>query len=155
MAVAVSVAQYGGHYVPADTPEVSYAKQQFFAAYQAAASKAAPAGYGYGAPAPVAAASYAGGYGYGGSLDDGQSYPIAEPYIHQDPGYVHDASGEVYPAAEPYIHEDPGYVESYSAPAASYGAAPAAYAAPAVSYGKDICHNNYGSQVPCRDDKGY
>ena len=76
-----------------DTPEVNAAKNEFFRAYQAAASAAAasspnarfsaaaapaapaaqPISYAAAAPAASAVPNY----------DDGLTYPAAEPYVHQ------------------------------------------------------------------------
>ena len=75
-----------------DTPEVNAAKNEFFRAYQAASSAAAassPRAFGPSAPAapaaqsiPYAAAAPAASVG-GSIYDDGQTYPAAEPYVHQ------------------------------------------------------------------------
>ena len=62
-----------------DTPEVAAAKNEFYRAYQAAASAAAassPNARFDGATAPAAPAA-------GGIYDDGQTYPAAEPYVHE------------------------------------------------------------------------
>ncbi len=84
--LAFVVSTASAQYYLADTPEVAAAKQQFAAAYNAAARAAASA-------SPYASAHQA--TGAPADADPGQVYPEAVPYVHED-----------IPAL-PYVHEEP------------------------------------------------
>merc|ERR1711883_51681 len=144
-------------YYLADTLEVQAAKQQFAAAYNAAASRAA-------APQAVPA-----------GIEDPSNYsPAAEPYVHEEIAAVPYVHEEI--EAEPYVHIQ-GKNAAVSAPAqpaapayapvqpagnnynynlgfpgyAGYQPAAPAYqpAAPATFAG--TCYNWKGEGVPCRE----
>merc|ERR1712064_7631 len=144
-------------YYLADTPEVQAAKQQFAAAYNAAASRAA-------APQAVPA-----------GIEDPSNYsPAAEPYVHEEipaEEYVHIAGknaavaapaqpaapayAPVAPAAPAYAPVQaagPNYNLNFGFPGyAGYQPAAPAYqpAAPATFAG--TCYNWKGEGVPCRE----
>ena len=126
----------------ADTPDVQAAKAEFARAWNAAAARnAVPVGpvapvapYASVAPiAPVAPVAVAAGL-----FEDGETYPEALPYVHEEI------------AAEPYIH-----IAGPEAPAAPV--APVAPVAPiiantpiAYSATTGGCYNYKGEGVPCR-----
>merc|ERR1712064_190517 len=137
-------------YYLADTPEVQAAKQQFAAAYNAAASRAA-------APQAVPA-----------GIEDPSNYsPAAEPYVHEEipaEEYVHIAGknaavaapaqpaapayAPVAPAAPAYAPVQaagPNYNLNFGFP----GYAGYQPAAPATFAG--TCYNWKGEGVPCRE----
>ena len=116
----------------------------------------------YAAPIAAAPYDYNGLYAgvpainpYAYALNSGNVYPLAEPYIHQEPAnidvqiaaepYVHEEIPaepyvDVQVAAEPYIHQEPLPVAPVVAAPAYAAAAPAiayagAYAQPAVYAG--------------------
>merc|ERR1712158_297416 len=130
--LAVAASALPQYYI-ADTPEVQAAKAQFAAACNAVAPtpvdtfrSAAPV-----APvqhfAPVqqfAPAVQAAPVSYAGLYEDGETWPEAEPYIHEDI------------PAEAYVHIEPANVPYVAAPAAPVAApvqqyAPVQQAAPA------------------------
>merc|ERR1712083_343528 len=96
---SLAMASAAPQFYIADTPEVQAAKAQFAAAWNAAAQRNAVA------PVPVAAP-----VATAGLYEDGQTWPEAEPYVHEEI------------AAEPYVHIEPAHV----------AAAPVAPAAPVV-----------------------
>merc|ERR1711935_802507 len=100
----LAMASAAPQYFNADTPEVQAAKAQFTAAYNAAAQRNTIA------PVVQAAPVY----------EDGQTWPEAEAYIHEDI------------AAEAYVHLEPAFKTGPVAPAAPVfqAAAPVAQAAP-------------------------
>jgi hypothetical protein len=150
--VAVAVAQ--GYHIP-DTPEVQAAKQQFFAAYDVAARAASASSPNYQpqqASYQPQQASYQPQASYAG-LDDGQSYPAAAPYVHEEPAYGGDYSTPTYSAPSYSQQAAP----SYSAQAApSYNSAPAGYSGGSPAYDSrkwgGACVNNLGEQVVCREE---
>jgi len=143
------------HFI-ADTPEVQAAKAQFAAAWNAAAARnqVAPVHevsrsaqhFVPAAPvqqyAPVAVA---------GLYEDGETWPEAEPYVHEDI------------PAEAYVHIEPANVPYVAAPVAPVAApvqqaAPAYYNPAAYAYApvapvapvKAGCFNWKGVAVECR-----
>lgn len=122
----------------ADTAEVQAAKAQFAAAWNAAAQRntiaptpiAAPAFAPVAAPAPVVNTA--------GLYEDGETWPEAVPYVHEEI------------AAEPYVH-----IEGPSAPAAPVAPVVAPVATPVaapVTFNTVAggCYNWKGEGVPCR-----
>merc|ERR1712223_1128370 len=111
----------------ADTPEVQAAKAQFAAAWNAAAARNAVAPVPVAAPvapvaaaytyAPVAPVPVAAPVATAGLYEDGQTWPEAEPYVHEEI------------AAEPYVHIEPAFVPAPVAPAA-----PVVQAAAPINY---------------------
>merc|ERR1712024_421081 len=124
-------------YYIADTPEVQAAKAQFAAAWNAAAARnAAPVAPIHHAAAPVAQFAPVApvAVAVNANFEDGESYPAAEPYVHEEI------------EAEPYQ-----YIAGPSAPSAPV--APAAPVAP-VTFNNVIagvssgCFNYKGESVP-------
>merc|ERR1739848_344871 len=137
--LAVAASALPQYYI-ADTPEVQAAKAQFAAAWNAAAARNAVAPTPvdtFRSAAPVAPVQHfapvqqfapvvqAAPVSYDGLYEDGETWPEAEPYIHEDI------------PAEAYVHIEPAY---NAAPA------PVAHVAP-VAAG---CFNWKGEGVPCR-----
>ena len=122
----------------ADTPEVQAAKAQFAAAWNAAANRnAVPVAPVHHAPiAPVAVAAPVAVHS---NFEDGETYPEAEPYIH-------DPTGDV---AEAYVHiaGPAAPAAPVAAPAPVFNTVPVAAPAPVAAGG---CYNWKGEGVPCR-----
>merc|ERR1711936_1500276 len=143
---SLAMASAAPQFYIADTPEVQAAKAQFAAAWNAAAQRNAVAPVPVAAPvAPVAAAAPV---ATAGLYEDGQTWPEAEPYVHEEI------------AAEPYVHIEPAHVAvAPVAPAAPVvqAAAPVQYAnyapvqpvAPVAPVAAG-CFNWKGESVPCR-----
>merc|ERR1711935_1282632 len=111
----LAMASAAPQYFIADTPEVQAAKAQFSAAYNAAAQRNTIA------PVVQAAPVY----------EDGQTWPEAEAYIHEDI------------AAEAYVHLEPAFKTGPVAPAAPVfqAAAPVAPAAPVLQAAAPVNYN--------------
>jgi len=152
------------HHFIADTPEVQAAKAQFAAAFDVAQRNTIAhvdpiaAAYDY---APVAPMVHAAPVNTVGLLEDGQTWPMAEPYIHEEipaEPYIHMEEPYIH-MEEPYVHMEPAYVETPIAPVAPAGpmnynfapVAPANYdfapAAPVVQSAAPINHN-YAQVAP-------
>ena len=121
----------------ADTPEVQAAKQQFAAAWNAAAQRNAVPVAPIHAPvapiAPVAPVVNVAPANY----EDGEPWPEAVPYVHEEI------------PAEPYVHiEGPSAQAAPVAPVAPI--APIAPAAPVYTNNLGGCYNWKGEGVPCR-----
>ena len=129
-------------YYIADTPEVQAAKAQFAAAWNAAAQRnAVPVApiHNVAPVAPVAPAFNAAPV-VAGNYEDGQTWPEAVPYVHEEI------------PAEAYVHIEPALNEpsSVAAPVApTFNAAPVAPIAP-VAPVQGGCYNWKGEGVPCR-----
>merc|ERR1712083_33194 len=128
---SLAMASAAPQFYIADTPEVQAAKAQFAAAWNAAAQRNAVAPVPVAAPVAPVAAAYnfapvvaAAPVATARLYEDGQTWPEAEPYVHEEI------------AAEPYVHIEPAHV----------AAAPVAPVAP-VAAG---CFNWKGESVPCR-----
>ena len=131
----------------ADTPEVQAAKAQFAAAWNAAAQRnAVPVApiHNVAPVAPVAptarvAPAFNAAPVVAGNYEDGQTWPEAVPYVHEEI------------AAEPYVHQEPALNEAVAAPvvAPTFNAAPVAPIAP-VAPVQGGCYNWKGEGVPCR-----
>merc|ERR1712061_662806 len=128
-------------YYIADTPEVQAAKAQFAAAWNEAAQRntihpVAPVAAPIAAPVAVAAPVAAGLY------EDGETYPAAVPYVHEEI------------AAEPYVHQEiPAEPYVYIGGPAAPVAAPVAPVAAPVQFAAPVqsgCLNFKGEAVPCR-----
>lgn len=157
--LASAVAAQGGIY-QADTPEVYAAKQQFAAAYNQAARQAAAASPNRNyAPAPAQPAAYVAQPAAYQDADPGNTYPAAEPYIHQE--YAAEPYVHVEVPAEPYVHIEPARKRGGQA----IPAAPVQPAAPTyinnpqpAAYNQYNNYNQYGGcinwkgeGVPCRN----
>merc|ERR1712203_926289 len=148
--LAVAASALPQYYI-ADTPEVQAAKAQFAAAWNAAAARNAVA------PTPVDTFRSAAPVSPAGLYEDGETWPEAEPYIHEDI------------PAEAYVHIEPANVPYVAAPAAPVAApvqqyapvqqaAPAYYNPAAYAYApvapvapvKAGCFNWKGVAVECR-----
>lgn len=125
----------------ADTAEVQAAKAQFAAAWNAAAQRNTIAPTPIAAPvvAPVQVAAAPVQVNTAGLFEDGETWPEALPYVHEEI------------AAEPYVH-----IEGPSAPAAPVApvvapVATAPVAAPITfNAATGGCYNWKGEGVPCR-----
>merc|ERR1711936_522179 len=155
---SLAMASAAPQFYIADTPEVQAAKAQFAAAWNAAAQRntvapqpvapVAPvaAAYNFAPVAPVAPVVQAAPVAYAGLYEDGQTWPEAEPYVHEEI------------AAEPYVHIEPALNAAPVAPAApvvqaaapvNYNFAPVAPVAQVAPVAAG-CFNWKGAAVPCR-----
>ena len=130
-------------YFIADTPEVQAAKAQFAAAWNAAAQRNSVPVAPIAAPvAPVApafnAALVSAAPVIAGNYEDGQTWPEAVPYVHEE------IPAEAYVHLEPALNEPSSVAAPVVAPV--FNAAPVAPVAP-VQGG---CYNWKGEGVPCR-----
>ena len=158
----LAMASGAPQYFIADTPEVQAAKAQFAAAWNAAAARnqVAPV---HEAPrsaqafVPAAPVQQYAPVSTAGLYEDGETWPEAVPYVHEDI------------AAEAYVHIEPANVPYIAAPAAPVAApvqqyapvqqaAPAYYNPAAYAYApvapvapvKAGCFNWKGVAVECR-----
>ena len=124
----------------ADTPEVQAAKQQFAAAWNAAAQRNAVPVAPIHNVAPIAPVAPVAPVAVAANYEDGQTWPEAVPYVHEEI------------AAEPYVHiEGPSGEAAPVAPVAA-PIAPIAPVAPVINYNNNLggCYNWKGEGVPCR-----